>query len=66
MLDEFLVGGLLTLIYELACESLYLGSVALRGILFGMNRVTGRDPLPQINFVMGFRLETRLDSGCSF
>ena len=42
------------------------GAVALHGILFGINRVTGRNPLPQMNFVLGFRLEFRPVSGCSF
>ena len=50
MLDEFLVGGLLTLLYELAGESLYLGAVALRSILFGIARGYGRVPLPQMGF----------------
>ena len=50
MLDEFLVGGLLTLLCELAGESLYLGAVALRSILFGIARGYGRVPLPQMGF----------------
>ena len=47
MLDEFLVGGLLTLRCELAGESLYWRAVALRSTLFGVVRVHGRVPLPQ-------------------
>ena len=66
MLNEFLVGGLLTLLCELACESLYLGAVALRSILFGIIPVYGRVPLPQMDFVRGYRVESRPNSGCSF
>ena len=65
-LNEFLVGGLLTLLCELACESSYLGAVALRSILFGIIRVFGRVPLPQMDFVRGYRVESRPNSGCSF
>ena len=66
MLDEFLVGGLLTLLCELAGESLYLWAVALRSILFGIVRVYGRVPLPQMDFVRGCRVESRPSNGCSF
>ena len=30
------------------------GAVTLRSILFGIIRLTGRDPLPHIDFVRGF------------
>ena len=66
MLNEFPVDGLLTLLYELACESLYLGAVALRSILFGIIRVYGRVLFPQMDLVRGYRLESRPNSGCSF
>ena len=66
MLNEFLVGGLLTLLCGLACEGLYLGAVALRSILFGIIPVYGRVPLPQMDFVRGCRVESRQNSGCSF
>ena len=65
MLDEFLVGGLLTLRCELAGESLYWRAVALRSTLFGVVRVHGRVPLPQRDFVRGCRVESRPSSGCS-
>ena len=66
MLNEFFVGGLLTMLSGLACESLYLGAVALRSFLFGRIPIYGRVPLPQMDFVRGYRVESRPNSGCSF